>query len=260
MNYELKTTNYKLQGFSLAETLIALGILAVGMMFIAGVFPVAIQLTMVSAERTIAAVVAEEAFAKIRLYGSQDVNGIHLLSDNQLNDFNDHTIFPAVKDVGEYEFTYPSNSFNTVQKQYCWSALCRETSGDGSPVQVTVFVCRKAGRSLKFHKDGGGTCDWPEPCKISVKGLTNSRLKIDTGGPTKMFHTYVSDGCTIVDDDSGQMYHVMRRLLPPNDDIVQLDRAWQGGSEAWVVPPAIIGGRPAGRNPCIAVYQKEIRF
>ena len=73
MNYKLKTTNYELGGFSLAETLIALGILAVGMLFIAGVFPVAIRLTTISAERTTAAVVAEEAFAKVQLYGSRGI-------------------------------------------------------------------------------------------------------------------------------------------------------------------------------------------
>ena len=61
-------------GFSLIEVLLAVGIIAVGMLFIAGVFPVGIHFTTIASERTIAAVVADEAFAKIRLYGVADFN------------------------------------------------------------------------------------------------------------------------------------------------------------------------------------------
>lgn len=239
-------------GFSLAETLIALGILAVGMLFIAGVFPVAIRLTTVSAERTIATVVAEEAFAKVQLYISRDPNQINSLQNN-LEDFNNPARFPAVQDIGEYEFTYPSNNFDIAQKQYFWSALCRETNGDNSPVQVTVFVCRKAGRASRFYEVNGGTNgNWPVPCKIGVQDLTNNRLQIINSNE----RTYINDDYTIIDDQSGQICRVVRRLPVPDDDKVQLDRDWTGGNEAWVVPPAVGGGR----NPCIAVYQKLVKF
>ncbi len=56
-------------GFSLVEVLIAIGILAVGRLFVAGTFPVGIYFTAVASEKTTAAVVADEAFAKIQLYG-----------------------------------------------------------------------------------------------------------------------------------------------------------------------------------------------
>ena len=56
------------EGFSLTEVLIAVGLLAVGMLFIAGAFPVSIHFTTVATERTIAPIVADEAFAKCRLY------------------------------------------------------------------------------------------------------------------------------------------------------------------------------------------------
>jgi len=64
----------KNHGFSLTEVLIAVGILMVGMLMVAGLFPVAIHLTAVSTERTIGAVVADEAFAKMRLYASEPTN------------------------------------------------------------------------------------------------------------------------------------------------------------------------------------------
>jgi prepilin-type N-terminal cleavage/methylation domain-containing protein len=57
----------KNNGFSLMEMLLSIGVLSVGMIFIAGVFPVAIHFSTVSTERTIAAVVADEAFAKIKI-------------------------------------------------------------------------------------------------------------------------------------------------------------------------------------------------
>ncbi len=243
-------------GFSLAETLIAMGILAVGMIFIAGVFPVAIQLTTVSAERTIAAVVAEEAFAKVQLYGRQDTNDIDQLSGN-LEDFNNPARFRAVQDIGEYEFTWPSTgSFIDPNSQYCWSALCRETAGDNSPVQVTIFVCRKAGRASRFHEANGGTNgNWPQPVKItgvSTVAGNDRQLQLPAG-----VRNFVNDDYTIVDDQTGQIYRVVRRLPVPNDDRIQLDRRWDGGNaDIWVVPPAVGGGR----NACIAVYQKEILF
>ncbi len=255
----------KLSGFSLAETLIALGILAVGMLFIAGVFPVAIQLTTASVERTTAAVVAEEAFAKVQLYGSK--GDIDYSALQTLEDFNDiGTVFKApLPEIGKYEFTYPSTGSSNAdisQKQYCWSALCRLTlpynsSDPNQPVQVTVFVCRKAGRASRFHEANGSTNgNWPAPCKISVLDIGNNKLQITNSNE----RAYINDDYTIVDDDTGQIYRVVRRFAntaTTSDDTIQLERAWPTGSnEAWVVPPAVGGGR----NPCIAVYQKEIIF
>ena len=52
--------------------LIATGIMAIGLVLIATIFPVGVKLTGLSAERSIAAVAADEAFAKIQLYGLRD--------------------------------------------------------------------------------------------------------------------------------------------------------------------------------------------
>jgi hypothetical protein len=61
--------NRRNRAFSLTEVLMAAGILVVGFLLIAGTFPVGIKLTALSTERTIGVVAAEEAMAKIHLFG-----------------------------------------------------------------------------------------------------------------------------------------------------------------------------------------------
>ena len=84
-------------GFSLTEVLIAIGVLAVGMLFIAGAFPVSIHFTTVATERTIAPIVADEAFAKCRIY-------LNNLDPNVLN-YASHKILEGLL---PNEYAYPS--------------------------------------------------------------------------------------------------------------------------------------------------------
>jgi prepilin-type N-terminal cleavage/methylation domain-containing protein len=224
MNYELQTK----KGFSLTEVLLSIGILSVGMIFIAGVFPVAIYFTATATERTIAAVAADEAFAKIRLYNIEP----NIPADGQL---------PIAINPGER--LYPSPSINPVpdNRQYYWSVLRRKVNSNplDRNVQVTVFVCR-----------GAGTFG-PLPEKVGVSGVGSNVLQITD--PSKI--TYINDGCTVVEDSTGRIYRVVERDAAVPDRIV-LDAPWQGGNWVWVVPPPNGGGR----YPCIAVYQKVIKF
>ncbi len=224
MSNELRTK----KGFSLMEVLLSIGILSVGMIFIAGVFPVAIYLTAVSTERTIAAVAADEAFAKIKLYGFEP----NIPADGQL---------PIAINPGER--LYPSPSINPVpdNRQYYWSALRRKVNSNplDRNVQVTVFVCR-----------GAGTFG-PLPEKVGVSGVGSNVLQITEAGK----ETYINDGCTVMEDSTGRIYRVLERDAAVPNRIV-LDAPWQGGNSVWVVPPPVDGGR----YPCVAVYQKVIRF
>lgn len=255
----------KNRGFSLTEVLLSVGVLAIGMIFIAGVFPVGIHYTTIAIEQTKAAIIADEAFAKVRLYAVGDPcdsgDGVRFsqLADDRLEDFNNTSIFPATDKIDLGEFTYPSASSDISQKRYCWSALCRLTSKYDSvsnpkpDVEVTVFVCRKTGPNLLYPKppNGTGTISWPRPIRIGVSDRGGRNLQI-TDNDEKRF---ITDGCTIVDGNTGRRYRVLERYAN-NDDTVLLDGAWEGGGDAWVVPPPVNGGR----NPCIAVYQREIQF
>jgi hypothetical protein len=254
------------RGFSLMEVLLAVGTLAVGMLFIAGVFPVGIHFTTVSTERTTAAIVADEAFAKIKLY---DINPIGLPVNAQVPLEN----IPLKVGVNIQDFNvfaYPSiPTTDPNSRRYWWSAVCRRTDFfDPYSVQVTVFVSRKTGVSTKYYMRDplslpnlNKTNNIPVPLFVSVNTTARpDEMVIIDSIPADGINeaTFINDGSTIIDGVSGQIYRVLERLTPPNDYVIRLDKNWQGGNPSlvWVVPPPTTGGR----YPCIAVYQKVMRF
>ena len=102
------------KGFSLTEVLLAVGTLAVGMVFISGTFLTGIHFSTIATERSYAAVVADEAFAKIKVYGINftDPNlGVNQQARFELVSTIPDRQFPA------YELAYPSTKTLT-EKQY----------------------------------------------------------------------------------------------------------------------------------------------
>jgi hypothetical protein len=238
------TRQYK--GFSLVEVLLAVGTLAIGMIFIGGTFLTGIYFATISTERTIAAIAADEAFAKIRLYG------INLTDPNLVVD--QLTPLEALNTIAAEEFAYPS-IMSLAEKQYYWSALCRQVGSEPTNrlVQVTVFVSRKVGNSTMYP----GGYQRPAPIKVDVSTVAGAgnenKLTINVAGQ----EIFINGGSTIADNQTGRLYRVLRRD-PVAPNIILLDRPWLEGSNnsVWVVPPPVGGGR----YPCIAIYQKVIRF
>jgi type II secretory pathway pseudopilin PulG len=233
-------------GFSLTEVLLAVATLAIGMMFIGGTFFTGIHFATIATERSIAAVVADEAFAKIRLYGI-NLTDARLATDRLIQ-------FEALNPIASDEFAYPSTK-TSGEKQYCWSALCRPVASgpNNRLVQVTVFASRKVSSSTTYP--GGATR--PAPVQVSVSAVSGpgnqNRLAITAPGE----QAFIDGGSTIMDNRTGRLYRVVQRD-PDAPDTIVLDRVWQGAAtdSVWVVPPPVGGGR----YPCIAVYQKLIRF
>lgn len=241
MNNKLKNS-----GFSLIEVLLAVGTLSIGMIFVSGTFLTGIHFATIATERTIAAIAADEAFAKIRLYGV-DLTNPNLVVD-QLTPFKVVVLNPIALD----EFAYPSTK-SLARKQYYWSALCRQV--DSNPtnrlVQVTVFISRKVGNKSTYP----GGAQRPVPVKVGVSTIAGAGNKLTINVPGE--EAFISGGRTIADNQTGRLYRVLKRDADaPN--IIMLDEAWQGGlsGSVWVVPPPVGGGR----YPCIAIYQKVIRF
>jgi len=246
----------KKTGFSLTEVLLAVGTLAIGLMFIGGTFVAGIHFSTIATERTIAAIVADEAFAKIRIVG---VEPDSLETDQQ-------TVF---SNIDSNEFAYPSTRIDSAEKQYFWSALCRRVGDDPNRlVQVTVFISRKVGSGTRYWDRN--PVSWPDlievpyPQPVDVSVAYDSSLPYELSiidlNPSDSINeaTFINDGYTIVDNVTGQIYRVLERYPPP-DDTIRLNRPWDTGDmpdRVWVIPPPV----GSGRKPCIAVYQRVIRF
>ena len=229
-------------GFSLTEILLAVATLGIGMLFIAGTFLTGIHFSTIATEQTTAAVAADEAFAKIRLYGVNLSN----LSVDQLKSYE------AQRPMDPNEFAYPSTDIDVSLKQYYWSALCRRVDSNPATrlVQITVFVSRKVGSAASYR----GGKERPIPMQVAISGTAGNNLLTITEPDKK---TWINDGYTIVDNKTGRIYRVVERTADQPDRI-RLYQLWQGGTtgSVWVVPPPIGGGK----NPTIAIYQKVIRF
>ena len=260
------------RGFSLTEVLLAVGTLAVGMIFISGTFLTGIHFSTIATERTYAAVVADEAFAKVKIYGSADpdwLSGKSTFACFDFFDVNDVNNIPLITDLNEFAYPSTITTITSTPKQYYWSALCRpvNSGSDNQLTQVTVFVSRKIGANTQYRNPADpfnplNTFPYPRLVSVSVSGALGSDVLTlqDVS-----FQTFINDGYTIIKNETGQIFRVLNRNADqPNT--IQLDRPlpfettndigipWSG--LFWVIPPPIGGGR----YPCIGIYQKLIRF
>jgi len=245
-------------GFSLLETLLAIGTLAIGMVFVAGTFLTGAYFTTVSSERTVAITAADEAFAKMRLYG--------LVDDPNLT--TDACV--PYEWIGEIPagvlnaFAYPSLDDGTTGP-YSWSALCRAVEEGSGRVQCTVFVSRRVSAAATYRAhvvndlDSLESSAYPRPVRVAVAagatGDPNDMVVIQDAGA----YEFINDGAVVVDDRTGDIYRVLERL-GDREDVIQLDRPWvqADGTEGamWVVPRPETGGR----DPLVAVYQSILKF
>ncbi len=274
--------------------LIATAIMTVGLVMIATIFPVGVRLTGLSAERSVAAVVADEAFAKVRLYGLRDfVNWpaaqLNPVAGNPdpgatyyFSDLFSYTTMYAAHAGGDglygtpddayvdsawYEFLYPSFMNSGEEQKYHWSALCRRT--DLKDVQVTIFVTNKTFAGLPYYGydqnfDEVDDSAWPMPVKVAVTLIDPRTLQIDTAAWGGAALDFFDAGYTIVDDYTGTIYRILEMKDVSgngNSDIILWDD-WQSTpgkslpDAVWVVPPGI----GSSRYPCVGVFQRIIRF
>jgi len=177
------------------------------------------------------------------------------------------------------EYAYPSDFSNPYGKQYFWSAICRRTD-IATNLQVTVFVSRKVGTGLTYYRldSTDGLLNWSSllwwsytlPVKIPVtQDADCARDEIKISDADIRERNLINEDYTIVEDSTGRIYKVLERYSPGTatvgdyDRWLKLDKPWQGPDMArvWVIPPPMRpDGYPAGRYPCIAVYQKVMQF
>ncbi len=272
------------KAFTLTEVLMAAGILAIGFMLIATIFPVGLKLTTMATERTVAGVVLDEAFAKIRIFGIDP----NMLPDEGMVYFNHDTsdgynrLYTKFADLGftgseieaevvDFVHLYPSTDINTDNKKYSWSALLRWI--DSRNAQAIIFVSRKTSTAAQYPEPervlsninyGRATSnyiDWPMPVRVEVTNPAGSGpdiLQIVNSTPTEV--SFFNKGSIILDDENGKVYTVLERRGAGNDEI-ELDRDWfdEGDDDAtsmWVVPPAA----GAAGSSCITIFRTTITF
>ena len=287
--------NRQLKAFSLVEVIIAMGILAVSMIFILGAFPLAILWNNRATEKTIASCVAKEAFAKVKFYAvgakAPDVNSIAdnilygQIAASQMADFADGSLWdfvnpPQPETFGpkKDDFVYPTDGkiANYNDKQYSWMALCRyltpyNPAGPVPDVQMTVFICRKTSSNQTYY-DGSQFVNRPVAVKIAVTKVAADVLRIDNvGGAASVTddRPIFKRGAVIVDDATGEVYRI-REIKEQTSSNVEarllvLDRDFNSTStDIWVVAPAakVNGGSIIymGKNPCVGVYQKIMKL
>ncbi len=248
-------------GFSLTEVLLATGVLAIGLVMIAMVFPVGVKLTSTATERTVAATAANEAFAKIQLFG-KDPDGpagplssvIKPASFSPTLSANLNFTYPSL--IPDDERWYPSE-VRAQEKKYHWSAMVRRISD--TTLQTTVFVSRLLSQNASYydpnHPQGLAVGKWPEPFPVQVELIGARSLKITSATPGNLF----TEGSIILVSNSGALYRVVEIKDVDNNGIrdLILDRDYSdAGSSIRVIPPAA----GSTRNPCIGVYQRLLEF
>lgn len=265
------------------ETLLAVGTLAVGLLFIGGTFMTGVYFTSLSTERTIASVAADEAFAKIRLFGDPGTSSLSTTAflpyDGRITQkvtVKDKTgrSTTATAALSDSEYLYPSTG-ETSAGQYSWAAICKRMGDDSRQVQFTAFISREGSADSKYWVRKTGTAapglvasDLPRPVRVTITqdpaSMSGNEVAIvDTvAGDGIDERAFVNDGTSIVDDATGQIYRVLERSATQPDRI-RLDRPWAGGTitppaggGVWVVPPPTSGGR----DPLVVIYQKILRF
>lgn len=224
--------------------LIATGIMAIGLVLVATIFPVGVKLTTMSTERSIAAVTADEAFAKVQLYGLRDtIYWPGIFSDFRFTadyDFDNDNVVDqddAITNWTQFsEFYYPSDGAAASDSKYCWSALCRRPNpATPDEYQVTVFVNRMTfgGNSYYGINFDGSNYAWintnpyPSPVRVNANYtfdgswlLNDPRRRLlvldlsstaddNTKWPSGVnFTSFIDEGYTLVSHTDGMIYQV----------------------------------------------------
>jgi Tfp pilus assembly protein PilV len=238
-------------GFSLVEVLMAVGILTVGLLLVATMFPAAIYMTTVASERTMAAIVADEAFAKIQLYGLTNTS-----HENDSNNCFDYETEGGVV-IDANEFSYPPVDPCSGSSQYFWSAIYKKKNkiAEDREYQITVFVARRMNSGLTYPSDADDGNGGRRPVPYNITSASGSK-----GFSTLTFgiaeQQLVNPPVTIVDNATGKLYAVVKRDAAG----VTLDRNLEddipSGLSIWLIPPPESGGKNAG----VEVYQRIIKF
>lgn len=236
-----KTNNQK--GFSLAELMVAIGILGIGMLIIASAFPVGLQQTKEAIELQNAQLTFTEAKSKLSnidwLVLSQVLSGpqgrlgssdIYILNEGKLNTLGiieDDRIYSADPSYGWLACVEKMG--NTLYK--FWIFIIREPSG----------IKAEGTSGLKFSIQQG-IADPVSPANTAIVRIQNAD-RLNRGD-------YILA-------ENGDIYRILDKAA--NDDRFQLDKGI-GLSRKIAYIKAIAGQQITRENPVISIYQTIIDY
>ncbi len=268
----------RISAFSLAELMVAIGILGVGMLIIAAAFPVALDQTRQAIELQTSQAVFEEAINKIRtqiewtdlenyivnstgeganstkyslaLSGSEPrENRIWILdfSNSALNDNNEHTDFfynnSTSADFVDYSTgtSHKNDCVYTQDNTYAWLAVCQRLSA--GMYKFWIFVVRDPAGI-------GGT--------NSLKATFTSPISVNVSGNKISFNSQpIPNKLQVLMGDDGNIYQVTE--TSPISQTVMCDRNVDNVSELIFITSSA-GNKLSRKAPTVWVYQTVINY
>jgi len=221
------------RGFTLAEIMIALGILGIGMTMVAAVFPAAMKFNEASNNSTLGTIICENAFvlSHLALY-SDDVdespgNPIELktFADDMLDDF----------------ITFPEQHYPTGQgtSKTGFVLMARKLSADGDDYQFVTVAYRKTNANNKAR-------------------LVAINCKIDkTDGKKISAASHLRIGSPLIDRETGTFAFIDSINTSGTAGTLDIDlskRNMNSTTKAYVLVEATPGGSPISelrRSPAI---------
>lgn len=279
---------FRHKGFTLVEVMLAAGILMIGLILVAGAFPLGIHMTTASTEKVVGSVVIDEAFAKIKLNCSpidtsvppkDRVWGIKTekLSTESFESLENSSLLYQGR-MSEDDLSWPSVDTDDG-KHYYWSALLkRHHGGSLTSAVAVVFVNRITGASAQYPDPDdpvGSRIVLPKPIRVPIvtSGLTaDTMIKVlsvaDDSATTddeKELLEYIPDDAVLVmidgDTVNGGYGPLVLHVIDVDiiNNIITLKEEISSdsiNSYFWVVPTA----EDSTRNPLINVYQERFTF
>ena len=277
------------KAFTLVEVMLAAAILVIGLMLVAGAFPVGIKLTAISTERVIGSLVSQEASSKIYLYGDPNDQG---QTPPFGIEFDVPAVFPSDTIVNfetvlrqpfdPAEFWYPSTDV-LQDKLYHWSALVKRDFPLDTDIDAVIFVSRISNVGAKYPNPYNlnnplDTITVPKPIAVPVvfpDTADDNKIVIVndnmTGFDERILALQIPDGAVLVmlDADSIANDVMILNVLDVNRDPSDTSQWGYGtitltkpadskkiNTNFWVIPSAT----GSSRNPCIAVYPHTFIF
>lgn len=255
-------------GFSMAELLIAIGILGIGLTLASALFPAAIMQNTASFEDTVGDMICHNALATAKakiLDGDSRLQFAHIADPNlvditEIADTRPSAVFPANKPLfSRDEFAYPSDP-DPLKRRMGFRLLQRRLPGSGVEndhvLVVVAYGLEEAANNLKIEK-------------IDIK---NIKAKLPNGTFSTTVTADIPSGCAVfeaehdadgaklklgtpmIDSVSGKYALVTGKSVTGTRMIVTLNHAFDQDFDLPFIVYEEKGGKPFGqRSPAMSV-------